>query len=63
MEVKKKKTVGDEEVTEIVKERLDYVSKVDINKVQEMMYAAKPLNLSANPKVRDWQKSMITRGL
>ncbi|MCL4497326.1 MAG: hypothetical protein M1467_04375 [Deltaproteobacteria bacterium] len=37
--------------------------KVDINKVQEKMYE-KPFGpLSANPKVRDWQKDMIARGL
>ena len=36
--------------------------KVDINDIQEKI-CERPISLSVNPKVRDWQKDMIARGL
>ena len=36
--------------------------KVDINNIQEKI-CERPISLSANPEVREWQKDMIARGL
>ena len=36
--------------------------KVDINNIQEEI-CERPISLSANPEVREWQKDMIARGL
>ena len=41
---------------------LNSIKTVDINNIQEKI-CERPISLSANPEVRDWQKDMIARGL